>query len=141
MKMPFALLILASVLAGCSRQTDARVPKDLAGTWIATGSYSNGDSFKSTITFDRSSNYVCQIVRQGASGTTRTSDMEGNFQIQDGMLIDTMTKHSNTNAVLPTSTRTRIVRIDAREMVLKWESIEGEHSPTNDVVFRRIGKW
>jgi hypothetical protein len=140
MKTPIALLILTSLLAGCKRQSDARVPKGLSGTWVATGNYSSGTIFTSTITFDQNSNYVCRIVTQGASGTTRTSDIAGNFQIRGGMLIDTMTKHSNTNAVLPTSMPTRIARIDDREMVLKWESIEGEHSPTNDVVFRKVEK-
>src|SRR6266446_4444592 len=104
MKLTLAFLTLAFVLAGCSRQGDARVRNDLAGTWVATANYSNGGSFRSTITVDRNGNYVCQVVAHGDSGVIRTADIEGKFQVRDGVLIDTMTKHSNTNAVLPRST-------------------------------------
>ena len=83
---------------------------------------------------------MCQVVAHGESGVIRTADIEGKFQVRDGVLIDTMTKHSNTNAVLPRSTRARIVRINDREMVLNSESLGGQVSPTNDVVFRKVGK-
>jgi hypothetical protein len=45
---------------------------------------------------------------------------------------------SNTNAVLPISSRARIVRVDDREVVLKWEPNQEMDFPINDVVFRKV---
>jgi hypothetical protein len=94
----------------------------------------------STVTIDRSGNYVCHLVTQRESGPTRTNALEGTFQIKDRVLLDTVTKDSNTNAVLPMITRARIVRIDEGEMILKWDMAEGVESATNEVVFRRLGR-
>ncbi len=140
MKPALAVLLLALAVAGCKRHGDAQVGDKLTGNWVATGSYRNGGNFKSTLTIGRSGNYVCHLVTQGESGPTRTNALEGTFQIKDGILTDTVTKHSNTNAVLPMITRARIVRIDEGEMVLKWDLAEGVESATNEVVFRRLGK-
>jgi len=47
----------------------------------------------------------------------KAADVEGTFHLKDGMLIDTVLKHSNANAVLPMITRSRVLRIDSREKV------------------------
>jgi hypothetical protein len=140
MKLPLAVLTLAFLLAGCSRKGDAWIRKELVGTWASAGSYANGSTFKSTMTIARGDNYVCEVVVHSESGPTRTVKIEGTLQVRDGVLIDTMTKHSNTNAVLPMSTRRRIVRIDEREMIVNWDSSLGLVSGTNELVLRRVGK-
>jgi hypothetical protein len=80
------------------------------------------------------------MVLQGETGSVRTNALEGTIRAKNGILTDTMTKHSNTSAVLPMVTQVRIVRIDEAEMVLKWDVTAGTESATNEVVFRRIGR-
>jgi hypothetical protein len=109
------------------------------GAWEATGNLPGGSSFRSTMSIDERGDYVAHVVVEGQSGI-RTADMEGRLQVKDGMLFDTMTKHSNTNAVLPRTDRSRIVRMSGRETVIHWESNQDMVVPTNDVVFRRVEK-
>jgi len=59
--------------------------------------------------------------------------MVGKFEVRDGVLIDTMTKNSSTNARLPMISRYRIIRSDRRELVIGVET-DGR---TNEVVFRK----
>jgi hypothetical protein len=62
------------------------------------------------------------------------------FQVQAGLLIDTMTNNSNTNAQLPLIWRARIVRIDDHEMVLRPEPTEEWAYPTNQLRFRKVSR-
>jgi hypothetical protein len=135
-----ALLCLGLVASGCGGHSDAQVQRELVGTWVVAGNYRNGGSFQSTFSIGRRGDYACRVVGTGTSGSLRTNDLEGTMRVSAGMLIDTMTKHSNTNAVLPMSSRGRIVRFDGRELVLKWVPNQEMIFPTSDVVFRRVEK-
>jgi hypothetical protein len=138
-KPTLAITALGLVLGGCSRDADVQVRKQLAGTWVVTGKYRDGGSFTSTIRIRQDGDYACRIIWHSESGTDRSSDLQGFFQIRAGVLIDTTTNHSNTNAVLPMTSRAHIVRFDGREMVLEWEhNQEWEFFPTNELVFRKV---
>ena len=73
-------------------------------------------------------------MTMGTNKIPRAFEIEGTLEVRDGFVIDTMTKHSQTNAPVPVTNRQRIVRMDSREMVLNsphsWE--------TNLLVFRKI---
>jgi hypothetical protein len=124
-------------LAGCHRSVDSENRRKLAGTWIATGTYAEGGDFKSSMTIDSNGNYVCDLLVQRHSGT-RTFQIRGIMVISNGMVVDTMTQHSNTNATnLPIIFRERLVRFTEGELVI---NCDGQEGPTNDVVFRRKTK-
>jgi hypothetical protein len=106
----------------------------LPGTWVAEGAGPPGSDFKSTLKIAPNGGYTCQIIRHGPSNAVRTTEMEGTFQVKDGVLNDTMTTHSNTNAPVPVGSRMRIVRMDNREMVLTYQ----DFYQTNTTVFRRV---
>lgn len=134
------LTMLTFVFSGCRRGADAQVQKELSGKWVATGAYRNGGTFTSNVLVDRAGNYHCRITAHLQSGTDRSFDLLGNFKVQGGVLIDTATNHSSTNAVLPMISRARIVRFDGREMALKWEKNEDVNFPSNEVVFRKVAE-
>jgi hypothetical protein len=129
------------LLTNCRQKGDAEVRRNLPGSWIAAGPDSAGGHFSNMITVARDGDYVAHVVSQYSSdGVERTYETAGKFEVRDGMLIDTMTKHSNTNAVLPYTFRSRIVRFDGRELVLKAEPNDQVSFPTNDVVLRKVGR-
>ena len=72
----------------------------LVGTWEVTGERPAGSTFLSTIRIDERGAYVAHVV-VGGGAVTKTADMEGIFQVVDGVLVDTQTKDSNTMASLP----------------------------------------
>lgn len=133
-------LVLAAVLllSGCSRRGEVEDRKKLTGTWTVGGSYPEGGDFKTTITFDPGGHYVAQIlISSSHDSVTRTGNLAGTFEIKDGVLTDTMTKYSNTNLAPPMISRARVIRMDGRELVVKWEPVEGLEYPTNEVVFQK----
>jgi hypothetical protein len=119
----FALVIL---LMGCGREGDAEVLQNLPGKWISTGS-----NHEITWTVDPSGGYICSIVSHSSEAVPRTNEMVGKFEVRDGVLIDSMTKNSSTNARLPMISPYRIIRSDRRELVIGVET-DGR---TNEVVF------
>jgi hypothetical protein len=118
--------------------TPAEIAK-LVGTWEVTESYPAGTNYRSSIRIDERGAYVAHAILEGKSDTI-TADMEGIFQVIDGMLVDTPTKASNTEARLPRTMCSRILRLDSREMVIHWEPNEEIAVPAKDVVFRRVEK-
>jgi hypothetical protein len=122
------------LLTGCDRQGDARLRSEIAGTWAMARRHPDGSSVSNTVTISRSGRYVSQATMRDPYGSIRTTRCEGIVEIKDGVVTDTMTKDSNTNALLPVSSPMRIVRIDERQLVLAW------NFPTNEVIFRRVTK-
>jgi hypothetical protein len=134
------LAILALIVSACNQNPDARAQKLLVGTWSMTANYEWGYNATITISIGPDGKYVCQVVGRGESGTERTFDMQGTWHVQNGVLIDTMIYNSTTNYTLPSVSRGRIVRIDNREMLLRWERNEGWDYPTNETLYRKISK-
>jgi hypothetical protein len=48
------------------------------------------------------------------------------MKIDGGFIVDTMTKHSNTNAPIPHTSRAKIIRLSEGEIVARWEGAEAE---------------
>lgn len=137
MKPLAGLVSLLFILPGCGRRSDAQFDQRFSGTWAANWKSPAGSTFASTTTLNVNGNYSAQILVDGAQGK-RTVDEQGVVQVRDGVLIDTMTNYCKTNLASPIATRGRIVRFDARELVVNWEPNDG--ISTNDAVFRRLEK-
>src|SRR5580692_4815308 len=102
--MKFALTFITLsllLLLGCHKQSDAKVRNNLAGTWLFEKDFSNGNKYESAIIVSSNRDYVCNITMHGDSNSLWTYKLEGSWQIKNGFLIDTTTKHSDTNAKLP----------------------------------------
>lgn len=124
MKVAFLLLVLTATLAGCKRQQDSASSLS-AGTWTCELDYPNGGHFQSTAILDSTGRYVCNGSVTSTNGV-RTFTIQGTMKIEDGFIVDTMTKHSNTNAPLPHPSRAKIIRRSEREIVARWEGMEVE---------------
>jgi hypothetical protein len=110
MKTILTFVLLSFFLTGCGHR-DASIQRELAGTW--TRHFGNGCSVTNVIAPDGT--YHCQLVG-GPNGPTDT--LEGTMIARNGVLIDTVTKDSQTNQQTPRVTQSQIVRIDGHQLVL-----------------------
>jgi hypothetical protein len=127
--MRFALLFLALclLLVACrdhqappEPQSDALVPiasdaelgKLLPGTWIL-----EKPRFRSVTTLASNGSYVSHITTTW-SNETRTLNLEGTWQVKNGLLIDTITKHSDPTVGVPWTFSQWIYRADDRELAV-----------------------
>ena len=102
------------------------------GTWVCEFDDPNGSHFKSTTVVAPDGRYMCHATTTGTNKISKTFEIEGNWEIKDGVLIDTMTKHSQTNAPIPRTSRAQIIRRSDRELIAKWEGME------NEAVLRKV---
>jgi hypothetical protein len=110
MKTILTFVLLSFLLAGCSRH-DATIQRELTGTW--TRQFGNGFRITNVIAPDGS--YQCQIV--GLTNGTIDS-LEGRLIAKNGVLIDTVTKDSDTNQQTPRIMQWQIVHIDSHGLAL-----------------------
>lgn len=132
--------IVLLVLAECNRDPDARAKELLTGTWLMSAQYGGAQMATYTITVGPDGKYACSVVVSAQSGRQHIFQMQGTWQVQNQVLIDTMTNHSSTNATIPLVSRGHIVRLDNSEMLLQREQIEGQTYATNEPVYRKISK-
>jgi len=109
-KTTITFALLSFLFTGCGR-SDATIQRELTGTWARH--FGNGCSVTNVIALDGS--YRCQLVG-GSNGPTDI--LEGRLIAKNGVLIDTITKNSETNQQTPQVTQYQIVRIDGKQLVL-----------------------
>ena len=117
----FAIIgfIVALAIAGVflwqhfKHPSDAQVRQMLPGTWALSW----GDSAHSTNIVGVDGRYTCRITDPRHS---RAIELEGTFQVTDGVLIDTVTKNSQPNSFVPSVYRGRIIRADGSEMIVAF---------------------
>jgi len=117
---------LSFLMAGCSRR-DGKIQQRLAGTCVVELEH----DMRSTRVVQSDGSYHCE-VRRFSDG--RTVSLEGTLLVKDGGLIDTTTKNSQTDAGLPFVMHGRIIHMDDRELVTRWDG------DTKDTVAHRIQK-
>lgn len=126
MKTILTFILLSLLAVGCSRR-DATIQKELTGTWTR---HPGSVSIANVIAPDGS--YHCQLV--GApNGTTDT--LEGTLIAKSGVLIDTVTRDSETNQPTPRVMQWQIVRIDRHELVLSGKIFADQ--PATVVTFEK----
>ena len=136
LKSLIAISVLAALTA-CDVRSDAKTQKKLAGVWVCEFTYPEGGDFKSTSKIAANGNYVCQIIAHDQSNVVRITELEGSMRIEGGVLIDVMLKHSNTNASLPYTNHSKIIRMTDNELVAIFEA-ENRASASHESVFRKI---
>jgi len=138
-KLTVLFLGVVLFVTACRRHNDSaddKMQKQLSGTWFFEAKYAQGsDSEQQTIAVAPDGSYSLTISIPGATnGHIRSVSMEGRFRVEGGFLVDTCTKHSQ-NLSVPSTNRSRIVRMDGRELVLEYEKLPGAVYPTNPIVF------
>lgn len=113
MRFMLIFFMMSLFLTACGHG-DAKRQQQLTGTWVAD--FPNGVHSRLIVKPDGS--YSAQL-----DGYTNGSvvTLEGHIQIEDGVIVDTCTKHSQTNATVPFVTHGYIVHMDSHEIVAKWE--------------------
>jgi len=115
-RFTFALLTLV-IFVGCGHQndtSDTAVRKNLPGTWHSDVAPQTESKFMVSANGD----FECKTTFQGDTNGMQTIELEGTFQVKDGILIETVTKSSQTNAHVPFVSRARVIQADDHEMVI-----------------------
>jgi hypothetical protein len=126
MKATCLFLLLTATLTACKRQHDSTLAL-AAGTWTCDVDDPNGDHFHSRLSFDPQGRYS-EICSNTTAYGTQLSTIQGTMKIEDGFIVDTITNHSNTNAVLPNTTRAKIIRQNEREITVNYVEADFERT-------------
>jgi hypothetical protein len=122
MKIYLLIFALGLALVGCDPQAVDTHPK-LAGTWLEDRTLASGGHFKCILQVGPSG-AITNLITITGPASEQSLRWEGTWEIKDGVLIETITKDSQPNAPVPRVFRPRIVRMTARELVLKYENHE-----------------
>ena len=105
-----AILVVISFL--CWRHlttfTDDEIRSNLAGKWVGQSSPSG------LFTIRQDGSYTAEWTKPSGEVTTR----EGIYRVEDGYMINTITKYGVTKLSVPEVYRSRIIRADVHEIVI-----------------------
>ena len=111
------LVLLAALLASCSRSPDRSAPGQLAGTWEMSSWRTNHHLLTRTrIAADGS--YLARLTYTFPNGDIKDYVEEGKYEIQDGFVVKTVTKDYDLSTPVPYRMKGRIVSFDAHELRL-----------------------
>lgn len=125
-------LVLIVFLTACKKHNEIKpapsefeLQQRLVGKWSCSKDYTNelstnGTTFESSVTVASNGTYVGDLSEYNPTHL-KSWHIEGTWKINNGFLIDTITKHSSTNAILPIEERAKIIRFDTNELILQWE--------------------
>ena len=133
----FAVVFLATACRQHKDSADDKMQQELSGTWLFEAKYVQGGNLEQTITVAPDGSYTLTSTMPGRTNGPRTISMEGTFRVEGGVLVDTVTKNSQTNAPVPSTNRSRIIRVDNHELALDYEKNAWTVYPTNEAVFRK----
>jgi hypothetical protein len=136
----FAALLLVVACKRHEESADNKIQKTLPGTWVFEARHAYGGSIQYTVKVAEDASYVCTIVVPGRTNGPGSIHQEGTWRVKDGVLIDTITKDSQTNAPVPDTSYARIVSIDDQELVVDYVKVPWVVYPTNQTVFRKQTK-
>lgn len=137
-----SIIALSLLLTACGQRqqpspvtSDADIQKRLSGTWTNEMTIEDGH-WKCVTVYRSDGTYAGEstVVRSHETQTHWASE-SGTFVVKGGVLIMTMTRHSQPNARVPRVDRIRIVRLDDRELV-----VQDEERPDLEPVTSRRGR-
>jgi hypothetical protein len=135
MRIALTIFALSLLLLGCHKQ-NITAGNSLTGTWLFETNFPDGTKFESSTTVNSNGIYLCHAISWGLSNHIRQFEIEGTWQIQDGFLIDTMTKNSgSTNIDLHWVSRYEIIQFNEQKLIAKYMTSNANNAiPT---VFRK----
>ena len=132
-----SMIMLSLLLTACGQrhaspvEGDAEIQAELVGTWVTEETDNDGTN-RTVTTISPDGSYVAEGTFVVSNKTRRFSEA-GTILFRGGVLTQTATRHSDTNARLPYVDRPRIVRLDGRELVL-----QAEGRPEVSATFRKV---
>jgi hypothetical protein len=124
--MALFLLIAATALFWrfkVAREIDAKNLQKLVGDWAAK----DEDGLHNVITIHSNNSFICSVTPANNMGLLYY--FKGTLQVKNGILIETITNHSDTNVHLPFNSRINLVRLKSDN------SVVGINGTTNELVF------
>ena len=114
MKQVFTFIILCLLLTACGR-SDARLQRLVTGTWVVEV----GNNIQSVNIIKPDGSFAAKVT-----GFTNGSVVmiEGTFRVNNGALVETVTKSSQKNEQVPFVVQGHIMRLNDQEMVAKWDT-------------------
>lgn len=138
LRLSFLCFLL--VLTSCSkRNPDVELQKKLTGNWVLESGILSTNEFQSRITVESNGNYMAHASKTSASNTVRTFDIEGNYQVKGGYLIDKVIEHSmlTNKSRLPYFNTNQIVRLTDKQLILNYATPGNEKQ---EAIFRKEEK-
>ena len=123
------LLIAAAALFWrfkAAKEMDAKNFQKLVGGWVAK----DKDGLHDVITIHSNSTFICSVTPADNMGLLYY--FKGTLQVKNGILIETITNHSDTNVHLPFISRMNLVRLQNDNFVVKTDNT------TNELVFGKL---
>jgi hypothetical protein len=110
--------------------SNSELQQKLAGIWKTTRIPA---VYQSTVTVASNGIYVCDVT-DFSRVPSKSDHLEGQWEIKDGFLIDTVTNSSATNIQLPMVLRAKIIQFNGDKLVLH---VEHARSNLEEVVFEK----
>ena len=115
MKNILPLIAVTLLLTACSRHpSDAQVRQSLPGTWTW-----ERDNIRCTNTIAADGTFDYQLVYLYAEGAQK-HQVDGAWQVKDGVLIETITNDSNMQHRVPRTNSAQITILDAHELSVAY---------------------
>jgi hypothetical protein len=127
MRLTLSFFALSLLLTSCDR-TDVRRQRELVGTWFLD--FTNGVHSTWTVRPDGS-----YFGRLDGYANGKVVSFEGHVLVHGDELIDTCTKHSDTNAICPFVETNYILHLDMHELTAIFAA-----SPEPSVTLRKVDK-
>jgi hypothetical protein len=124
MRFALAFFVMSLFLTSCGR-SDVKGQQQLVGTWVADFP----DGLRSRCIVRPDGSYSARLDYTDG----RVITLEGRLRLEDGVIVDTCTKHSQTNATVPFVTHGYIIHMDSHEIVARWEG-----SKVDETVMRKV---
>jgi hypothetical protein len=125
------IVLLIVIAALCwhikaAREMDARNLQKLVGDWAAK----DKDGLHDVITIHSNSSFICSVTPADNMGLLYY--FEGTLQVKNGIIIETITNHSDTNVHLPFFSRMDLVGLKNNNFVVRM------NGTTNKLVFWKM---
>jgi hypothetical protein len=122
------LIIIGALFAHfkAAQEMDAKNFQKLVGGWVAK----DKDGLHNVTTIHSDSGFTCSVTPEDNMGLLYY--FKGTLQIKNGILIETITNHSDTNVHLPFISRMNLVSLKNNNFVVK---VDGT---TNELVFWKM---
>jgi hypothetical protein len=124
-----ALIMCALLFWRHAKQpTDSDLRQKLSGTWAW-----ERDNIRCTNTIAPNGTFDYQLVYLYAKDA-RTHQVEGTWQVEDGILIETITNDNDAQHRVPRTNSAQIILVDARELSVAYQHF------TNTETWKRISQ-
>jgi hypothetical protein len=125
MKVIFTFILLSLLLTGCGR-SDVQIQHEITGTWLVHF----GGKVQCVNVISPDGSYTATITGFVNGNVIR---IQGTIRAQDGELVETITRDTDPNQMLPMIVSGQIITLDGRQMITKWGG-----NPSTTTVAQRI---